>query len=47
MAPARAEGEGFDVALTEVPVTEQRLPFIQQGRDEKLRQPGQNPEKFQ
>jgi hypothetical protein len=39
MAPARTEG-GFDVAIEEVPVTRQRIPFIQKAGDEKLESPG-------
>jgi len=40
MAPARMEEDGFDVAIKEVPVTEQRRPFIPKGDDQKLKDPG-------
>jgi hypothetical protein len=40
MAPARTGEEGFAVAIKEVPVTEQRKPFIQKEGDESLKSPG-------
>jgi hypothetical protein len=40
MALAKTSELGFDVALKEVPVTEQRRPFIQKEGDERLKQPG-------
>jgi len=40
MAPARTEEDGFDVAIKQVPVTEQRRPFIQKEGGQKLKQPG-------
>ena len=39
MAPARTQEEGFNVAIKEVPITEQRKPWIQEG-DERLKSPG-------
>jgi hypothetical protein len=44
MAPSRTKEEGFDVAIKEVPVTEQRCPFVQKVGDEKLSQPGRSSE---
>jgi len=43
MAPARTEEDGFDVAIKQVPVTEQRRPFIQRKGDQKLKDPGKFP----
>lgn len=40
MAPARTREDGFDVSISEVPVTEQRRPFIQKDGEEVLKQPG-------
>ncbi|KAE8442095.1 hypothetical protein EG329_003853 [Mollisiaceae sp. DMI_Dod_QoI] len=41
MAPARtAEEDGFAVSISEVPVTEQRRPFIEKEADRKLKDPG-------
>ncbi|PBP28437.1 caleosin domain containing protein [Diplocarpon rosae] len=40
MAPARLEEEGFDVSIKELPVTEQRRPFILQQGDHRLKDPG-------
>lgn len=40
MSPARTQQEDFDVSIREVPVTEQRRPFIQKEDDQKLQQPG-------
>jgi hypothetical protein len=40
MAPAWVEERGFDIAVKEVSVTEQRRPYIPETRDEELRHPG-------
>ncbi|KAF8862579.1 Caleosin-domain-containing protein [Acephala macrosclerotiorum] len=40
MALARTEEEGFAVSIPEVPVTEQRGPFIEKEGDRKLKNPG-------
>ena len=40
MAPARTQEDGFDVSIPEVPVTEQRRPFIPEEGDQKLKDPG-------
>ncbi|PBP24048.1 caleosin domain containing protein [Diplocarpon rosae] len=40
MAPARTEEEGFDVSIKEVPVTEERRPFILKQGDHRLKDPG-------
>ncbi|PMD46498.1 Caleosin-domain-containing protein [Hyaloscypha variabilis F] len=40
MAPARTEEDGFDVSIKEVPVTEQRRPFIQKVDNQELKDPG-------
>jgi hypothetical protein len=43
MAPARTEHEEFPTAIKEVPVTEERLPFVQKGKggqEDALKEPG-------
>lgn len=40
MAPARTEEDGFAISIPEVPVTEQRRPFIEKEGDRKLKDPG-------
>jgi len=40
MAPEKTSELGFDVTIPEVPVTEQRRPFLQKEGDEKLKEPG-------
>jgi peroxygenase len=40
MAPARAEEDGFEVAIKQVPVTEKRRPFIQKEEDKIFKQSG-------
>jgi len=42
MAPARTEEDGFDIAIKQVPVTEQRRPFIQKKGDERLSHTGED-----
>ena len=42
MAPARTEEDGFDIAIKQVPVTEQRLPFIQKKGDGRLTHAGED-----
>jgi len=41
MAPTRTEEDGFDKALKQVPVTEQRRPFIWKDGDERLTHTGE------
>ncbi|CZR63923.1 related to calcium-binding protein caleosin [Phialocephala subalpina] len=40
MAPTRTEEDGFAISIPEVPVTEQRRPFIEKESDRKLKDPG-------
>jgi hypothetical protein len=40
MAPARTEDGGFDVSISEIPVAEQRHPFIPKNGDQKLKDLG-------
>lgn len=40
MAPARTEDDGFAVSIPEVPVTEERTPFIDRDGDKQLKYPG-------
>lgn len=40
MAPASTSEDGFDIAIKEVPVTQQRRPFIEKNDDQALIQPG-------
>ena len=42
MAPARTEEDGFDIAIKQVPVTEQRRPFIQKKGDVRLTHTGED-----
>lgn len=43
MAPARTREDSFDVSIKEVPVTEQRRPFIQKDDDQKVKHLGTLP----
>jgi peroxygenase len=46
MAPARTEEGGSAVSIPEVPVTEERRPFIEKEGDSQLKDPGKNASAF-